>query len=193
VLYELQLLCAEPLVLPALEALLKERVLPATWDWHPRPGLLAGMRRLVQSGAPAGLRCVYLLSFLPVTERWPLRKEDRLAVEAVADAARLRRGIAAARRPSALYRLLKPVPLPALEILSRIEPRPAARRIHEFIDKLADVRPELSGKDLRALGLAPGPLFGKVLEKLLWARLDGRVTDRAGELKMCRRLMRGAE
>jgi tRNA nucleotidyltransferase (CCA-adding enzyme) len=193
VLYELQLVCAEPLILPALEALLKERVLQSTWDWRPRPGLLVGMRKLVQSGAGAGLRFVYLLGFLPVTDRWPLRKEDRLAAAAIGSADALRDGLARARRPSAVHRLLHPVPRPALEVLSRIEPAPAARRIRAYLDTMADARPDLSGADLKALGLRPGPLYTRVLDKLLWARLDGSVTDRAGELALCRRLIRSAK
>lgn len=191
VLYELRLVCAEPLVLPMLDALIKERVLSATWHWRPRPGLLDAMRRLTQSGRDGGLKFLLLLSYLPVADNWPLRREDRLAAAAIAGASTLRRSLMRVRRPSAIYRLLNPVPRPALEILSCTEPPPVARRIRTYLETMADVRTELTGADLKSLGLRPGPDYRNILERLLWARLDGRVTDRAGETALCRRLLTG--
>jgi tRNA nucleotidyltransferase (CCA-adding enzyme) len=58
-------------------------------------------------------------------------------------------------------------------------------RVNEWLDRyMAEwrhVRPTLTGDDLRALGLPPGPLYTRILDALLAARLDGEVTDEAGE------------
>jgi hypothetical protein len=48
------------------------------------------------------------------------------------------------------------------------------------------VRPALTGDDLLALGLRPGPDFVRWLWGLRAARLDGAVADRAGELLLIR-------
>jgi tRNA nucleotidyltransferase (CCA-adding enzyme) len=58
-------------------------------------------------------------------------------------------------------------------------------RVNAWLDRyMAEwrhVRPALTGDDLRALGLPPGPVYTRILDALLAARLDGEVTDEAGE------------
>jgi tRNA nucleotidyltransferase (CCA-adding enzyme) len=48
----------------------------------------------------------------------------------------------------------------------------------------------LKGSDLKALGLAPGPAFRRILEAVFEARLNGRVRSREEELGLARRLAR---
>jgi tRNA nucleotidyltransferase (CCA-adding enzyme) len=65
----------------------------------------------------------------------------------------------------------------------------ATGRIHEYLDRLRGVRTRVSGRDLAALGLSPGPRYREVLERLLAARLDGEVATREEELALARRLV----
>src|SRR6202007_1639796 len=44
--------------------------------------------------------------------------------------------------------------------------------------------PLLTGRDLIALGLKPGPRFGEILEAVQTAQLDGEIKDRAGALQL---------
>ena len=44
------------------------------------------------------------------------------------------------------------------------------------------VEPEITGDDLKAMGLDPGPLFGDLLKMLRDARLDGMVSTREEEM-----------
>jgi len=48
--------------------------------------------------------------------------------------------------------------------------------------------PLLTGRDLIAVGLKPGPRFGEILEAVQTAQLDGEVKDRAGALKLLQTL-----
>ncbi len=48
----------------------------------------------------------------------------------------------------------------------------------------------LDGDDLCGLGLEPGPLFRRVKERLLQARLDGEVTSRDEEKTVALSLVR---
>ena len=57
----------------------------------------------------------------------------------------------------------------------------AKSRAAEYLDRLAHVRPDLSGKDLLSLGVPRGPQVGEFLKRLLDARLDGLVTSRDEE------------
>ena len=53
-------------------------------------------------------------------------------------------------------------------------------------DRLA--RPILSGNDLKAMGLEPGPLYNRILDRLLDARLNGEVKTEADERRLVSRL-----
>ncbi|MCH8062319.1 MAG: CCA tRNA nucleotidyltransferase [Chloroflexi bacterium] len=60
-----------------------------------------------------------------------------------------------------------------------------------FLDELSLVEPELRGEDILAMGVEQGPAVGELLRKLKAARLDGAVTDRAGEERFVRELIDG--
>lgn len=217
ILYELRLICAEPLVLPMVEALIHEQVLEAAWRWTPPRGFLSGMAKLArqskslgtvhgagapQSGnlgtrseipggfrsCPSDLLFVYWLSVLPVTDRFPIRKEEREAAEAVAGFTKLRGKLKHELKPSAIYQALRDQPETALMILAAIESQPVARHIKTFLGELRHVSISVTGKDLRAAGLKPGPAFREILDKLLFARLDGRIRTVADEHALLRRL-----
>lgn len=192
ILYELRLICAEQLVLQMVEAVLKERLLQACFDSRPSRTLLPGLHKLVAGPGPVdpGLTFVYLLSHLPVTRQFPVTKLEYSAAEAIRDFAGTRNRLAPARRPSTVYRLLKPLPAPALEILSRTESAPVARAIRLYLDRLSRVRTSVTGAGLRRLGLKPGPAYQRVLNKLLEAKLDGKVKTAREESALARKLVR---
>ncbi len=71
--------------------------------------------------------------------------------------------------------------------------RPAARdNVFRFIHHLGQVRPALTGEDLRAMGVPDGPEMGRMLRCLRDARLNGAVASRADEEALARRLRAGA-
>ena len=53
--------------------------------------------------------------------------------------------------------------------------------LDRYMAEWRHVRPTLTGDDLRALGLPPGPVYTRILDTLLSARLDGKVRDEVGE------------
>lgn len=190
VLYELRLICAEPLVLPMVEALLKEKLLPACFDKVAAPGMLPALQRLARAGAEPDQLFVFLLSRLPVTDRFPVSAEERDSARAIRAFARLRARVARARRPSTVHRLLEPAPDLALEVLARLESAAVGRTIRLYLDRLRHVRTAVDGRFLKSLGLTPGPAFREIIDRVRAARLDGRVTTRQQELDLGRRLAR---
>ncbi len=56
--------------------------------------------------------------------------------------------------------------------------------------RLADLRPLVTGDDLRELGYAPGPSYRDVLQATLNAQLDGALADREAALEFARARMR---
>lgn len=50
-----------------------------------------------------------------------------------------------------------------------------------------DIKTEIGGKDLIKLGLTPGPIFGKILNKILEARIRGDIRSREEELELAKK------
>jgi tRNA nucleotidyltransferase (CCA-adding enzyme) len=178
ILYELRLICAEPLVLPMVKMLVRERVLKAAWRWTAPSGFLPKIARL-SAVSPSSLRAdllfVYWLSVLPVTDRFPIRKEERDAAEAVAGFGKLEPRLKRKRRPSEVYKILRSTPEPALAVLAALETGAVSANIRAYMDNYSKVRIATTGADLRGAGLKPGPAFREILDELLFARLDGRI------------------
>jgi tRNA nucleotidyltransferase (CCA-adding enzyme) len=51
------------------------------------------------------------------------------------------------------------------------------------------VETDITGDDLKTMGLKPGPLFGQLLDALRSARLDGKVSTRQDEEAMLQKLL----
>jgi tRNA nucleotidyltransferase (CCA-adding enzyme) len=86
------------------------------------------------------------------------------------------------RPPSRLAGWLRPYSLAVLWLLRAVHPDPTAQRqLDEYRTTLAAVRPLLTGADLAALGIPPGPRYRALLAALRDARLDGQLTTRADE------------
>ena len=94
--------------------------------------------------------------------------------------------------PSRIYRLLKPLPKEAiLKIMAKNPVLRVRSRISDYLINYLHVKLKIKGKDLKKEGFKPGPEFGRILEMVLYARLDGRVKTRSEELDFVRRLAKG--
>jgi tRNA nucleotidyltransferase (CCA-adding enzyme) len=91
-------------------------------------------------------------------------------------------------RPSQVYRLLAEFSDEALVLLlaKQVSTRHGRqssllkRRLMAYV-KNRTIRTALTGRDLQALGLEPGPQYKTILGKLLDARIDGIITTEANE------------
>lgn len=140
--------------------------------------------------SPEVARCLYLLALTEhltpeEAEAW----ERRLALPAPTrellarcrrEAPPLVRTLAGAASLSEAYFRLRPAPAAVGAWALVLARRGRARELlTEHLTRWSRFRPLLSGDDLKALGLAPGPLYRQLLDRLLAAQLDGRVTTRA--------------
>ncbi|MFA7534605.1 MAG: CBS domain-containing protein [Desulfuromonadales bacterium] len=90
-------------------------------------------------------------------------------------------------RSSDLFHRLEPFPIEVLlYMLAKAGNDQVRRWISHYFTQLRGVVAMLSGHDLRALGLAPGPHYKKILEMLRDARLNGRVVTRDDEIAWVR-------
>jgi tRNA nucleotidyltransferase (CCA-adding enzyme) len=94
-----------------------------------------------------------------------------------------------APKPAETFRLLTGLCDEALLILmAKSKSESVKRQVSAFLTTYQHVKPVLSGVDLKAMGLKPGPQFKKILDRLLEARLNGEVRTEAEERELVRRL-----
>lgn len=84
--------------------------------------------------------------------------------------------------PSAIVQALAPFALRTLLTARALDISP---RLNYWLDRYVTewrlVRPMTSGDDLRRAGLLPGPVYTRILNRLLNARLDGEIDDAGSE------------
>ena len=101
-------------------------------------------------------------------------------------------------QPSAIYRILSPLPNEALVLVlaKAIVPGRRAgwtrisRRLNRFVTRDRHVTTTVNGNSLKELGLRPGPQFRTILDQLLDERLDGRISAAAQERERARALVK---
>ncbi len=106
------------------------------------------------------------------------------------------------RERSAEVAGLRSSPVEAVDLLDHVAPAAiwalallaagdVAETCFAYLREWRHVRPELSGSDLLALGMAPGMQVGETLRRLRYERLDGRVTSREQEVAIVREALGG--
>ncbi|HOW34826.1 MAG TPA: hypothetical protein PL155_00215 [Candidatus Omnitrophota bacterium] len=91
--------------------------------------------------------------------------------------------------PSRIYETLKPLSYENMILLSSITSQKIVRRhIKDFLLQYESVKIEISGSDLKEMGMASGRSMGSVLGKILKAKLDGKVRSVREESCLAKKL-----
>ncbi len=95
------------------------------------------------------------------------------------------------KRLSQLYFILNPLSIEGILYLMATSKNEEIRKyISIFLSQLKNQQIEISGKDLKSMGLPSGPAYQKILQEILAAKLDGEVKDRYAQLNLARELIR---
>jgi tRNA nucleotidyltransferase (CCA-adding enzyme) len=88
---------------------------------------------------------------------------------------------------SRIYELLIPLDTELLLfMMAKAKQDKAKKYISLYLTQLRTIKVELSGNDLKKMGIPPGPRYKKLLAELLDAKLDGRVRNREEEVSFVR-------
>jgi len=91
-------------------------------------------------------------------------------------------------KPSDIYRALQPFkPEELLFMMAKTQKDEVRKVVSHYLHRYRHVTAELRGKDLKTMGIPPGPIYREILDDLLDARLDGKVKDRQDELAFLKR------
>ncbi len=156
------------------------------------------LRERFAPGSPRWrLRLAVLARRLPPDElydwfaRLRLRRRDGDDIaDAVALSGRLVQRLELAADPAEARKLIDPhAPDGALLALALAPPGVASGWLERYFQELRDVRLEISGGDLAALGLEESPRVGEVLDEILRRKLNGELNGRDAELDAARALI----
>lgn len=90
---------------------------------------------------------------------------------------------------SALCAMLRPLPVEfVLYLMADMEVPETRRALSRYITVWRTEKPGADGSDLKKLGLAPGPAYGVILQRLLEAKLDGTAASPEEQLALARQL-----
>ncbi len=143
---------------------------------------------------PSDFRWAEALAQLP-RRLQPSPRDAASLLKDAADFRRLRRALGRRRASpaSAVARLLRGASPEVLLLLAawadRVDLRAA---LEDYRTRSAHLKPALTGRDLQALGIRPGPVYRAILDALRDARLDGRARTREDEMALVRRRFRRA-
>lgn len=85
---------------------------------------------------------------------------------------------------SRIYDLLHPLETETiLFMMAKATKEQARKDISLFLTHLREIKIELTGNDLKKMGLSPGPAYKRILSELLDKKLDGTIATREEELK----------
>jgi tRNA nucleotidyltransferase (CCA-adding enzyme) len=93
-------------------------------------------------------------------------------------------------RPSEVYHLLAPYSGPAILVTwVATDSRGVRQYLSRYWEDYRHVRTVLTGDDLKAMGITPGPIFRQILDALRDARLDQEISSEAQERQLVRELL----
>jgi tRNA nucleotidyltransferase (CCA-adding enzyme) len=91
------------------------------------------------------------------------------------------------RRPSEVVAALRALPLEMLPLLlARCPSREVHQDVQRYLTTWRYIRPDLTGDDLKRLGVPQGPQIGRLLACVLAAKLDGEASSREAEEALVR-------
>jgi tRNA nucleotidyltransferase (CCA-adding enzyme) len=76
-----------------------------------------------------------------------------------------------------------------LYLMAATQQQKVKKSISHYFTRLRRVSISLKGRDLKQMGLEPGPIYKEILQATLNAKLNGRVKTRKDELEFARDLM----
>ncbi|RQD76575.1 MAG: CBS domain-containing protein [Candidatus Syntrophonatronum acetioxidans] len=88
-------------------------------------------------------------------------------------------------RPSTVYELLEGFPIESMIFFSACANNLRVwGYIKEYLERLRNESPLITGRDLKEMGYEPGPIFKEALRELKKAKMDRKVKNRDDELKL---------
>jgi tRNA nucleotidyltransferase (CCA-adding enzyme) len=132
------------------------------------------------SAIHAGLLCYDLSAadLAGLAGRYPLPAPFARLLQEIPVAREIAPRLSANMRPSQIDLLLRSLSEAIISVLHYAERGPTSQIAARYLREIRPARAPLDGRDMQRLGVAPGPMIGRLLNDLRAAQLDGEVTTR---------------
>jgi len=127
------------------------------------------------------------------TEKFGMRRSDRIRLISLKKKQKkVIQGLRAKNlKPSKVYALLEPCSFEEiLFIKAKSENKVITLRIGEFFKKYNQIKLKISGKDLKKMGVKPGPAYKKLLKKILHEKIDRNIRTKRGEIRLAEAIIK---
>ena len=120
-----------------------------------------------------------------ILARFPFTKNERRGIQQVGESGDIIKKLSVRNlRSSEVFRILKPLTTEAILYLRVATSRPViSRRIDRFLARDAQVKLCINGEDLKKIGVASGGKMGRILEDVLYLKIDKKISTKREELK----------
>lgn len=134
------------------------------------------------------LSCVNAMAFEKILTKFSFTKEEMLSLRQSQKVEVLIKNLSAPRLPASLvYQILKPLTEEVILFLRVYASRTIVnQRIDGFLAGAINVKLEINGQDLKKMGAASGRAMGRILEDVLYLKIDRRVRTKQEELNAAR-------
>jgi tRNA nucleotidyltransferase (CCA-adding enzyme) len=147
-------------------------------------------------GNPPGLDCglLYMLSIAPTPAALRRLKSASRWIKAAGGLIDLKAAVKIlsikGQKRSAVYSMLAGKEPEALYFFSIIsEGKEIKNNIGIFMEKTGKIKADLTGADLRGLGIKPGPVYSKLLKRALLGKIDGEAPGKKEQLELVKAVM----
>lgn len=117
------------------------------------------------------------------------KKEKELIVSGIKKVNKVIYNLSKTEDPAEIYSILSGHPLEAVLFFMAKAEAKNQEKIGRYLMEWMDIKTEVKGDDLIRMGLTPGPIFGKILSKVLEAKIRGEVKTKEEELELVKQLV----
>lgn len=90
---------------------------------------------------------------------------------------------------SEMFAVLDPMPVEGiLFVMARSRKEHIRKNISQYLARLKDIEPDVSGQDLLEMGIPESPIMGQMLEAVRFAKIDGEVDTREQQIALVERM-----
>ena len=88
-----------------------------------------------------------------------------------------------------IYNLLKPLKIEIIILMMIHANKPQKKAISQFLTKFIDIKPLISGEDLKKMGITPGPVYKQIFEMIINEKLNGRLMSKEEEIDFIKKFI----
>lgn len=109
-------------------------------------------------------------------KKFPLKKEENKIINEIRQLKTITTNLSRAPENSTIYNILFPISQAVIEIIPSLRPD-LKEKVKKYFS-LKNIEPLVTGKDLKKMGMKPGPKFKNLLKKVFELQLDKKINTK---------------